>query len=62
MLYPEGEATEGHGIGHVTSVTWSPTLGYYIALALVAGGRAREAETLVASSPVHAELTPVRVV
>ncbi len=46
----------------MTSVTWSPTLGHWIALALVAGGSAREGETVKAVSLVHGEQVRVRVV
>lgn len=38
----DGRTPFGHGIGHVTSVTYSPVLGKHIALALLAEGRARE--------------------
>lgn len=38
--------------GHVTSVCYSPTLGRWIALALVSGGRTRHGETLWAISPL----------
>lgn len=40
-------------IGHVTSSYWSDTLGRSIALALVAGGRARTGETLSIPMPDH---------
>ncbi len=62
LVYSEDEPAEGHGIGHVTSVTWSPSLGHWIALALVAGGSAREGETVKAVSLVHGEQVRVRVV
>ena len=62
LVFPEGQAVEGHGIGHVTSVTYSPTLGHYIALALVEGGATHEGETVNAVSLVHGEHTRVRVV
>ena len=39
-------------LGHVTSWCWSPALDAWIALALVAGGRARHGETLWAVSPL----------
>ena len=39
-------------LGHVTSWCWSPNLGAWIALALVANGRARHGETLWATSPL----------
>jgi heterotetrameric sarcosine oxidase alpha subunit len=39
-------------LGHVTSWCWSPNLETWIALALVANGRARHGETLWAVSPL----------
>jgi len=39
-------------LGHVTSWCWSPNLDAWIALALVANGRARHGETLWAVSPL----------
>jgi sarcosine oxidase subunit alpha len=39
-------------LGHVTSWCWSPILDAWIALALVANGRARHGETLWAVSPL----------
>ena len=39
-------------LGHVTSWCWSPNLGAWIALALVANGSARHGETLWAVSPL----------
>jgi sarcosine oxidase subunit alpha len=47
-------------IGHVTSSYWSAVLGYSIALALVAGGRARLGQTLYVPMPggdVEVEVT-----
>ena len=38
-------------LGHVTSTYWSATSGRSIALALVAGGRARMGETLYVPRP-----------
>ncbi|GAA3148579.1 hypothetical protein GCM10017687_77310 [Streptomyces echinatus] len=46
-------------LGHVTSSYHSPALGRPFALALVAGGRARIGETLLA--PVGEDLVPVEV-
>jgi sarcosine oxidase subunit alpha len=45
--------------GHVTSCCWSPALGKSIALALLAGGRARHGEALWASSPLLGEAVQV---
>jgi heterotetrameric sarcosine oxidase alpha subunit len=49
-------------VGHVTSVTWSPTLGHPIALALLASGSRRMGETIVAASPLSGDAVPVKVV
>ncbi|MEO8133400.1 MAG: sarcosine oxidase subunit alpha family protein [Betaproteobacteria bacterium] len=48
--------------GHVTSATFSPTLGRPIALALLSGGVARAGEVLVAASPLIGLAVRVRVV
>jgi glycine cleavage system aminomethyltransferase T len=47
--------------GHVTSWCWSPNLSRWIALALLAGGRARHGETLWAVSPLAGERARVEV-
>jgi glycine cleavage system aminomethyltransferase T/NADPH-dependent 2,4-dienoyl-CoA reductase/sulfur reductase-like enzyme len=49
-------------LGHVTSVTYSPTLDRNIALALLANGRALMGEQLVAAAPLVGKRVPVRVV
>ncbi len=48
-------------LGHVTSWCWSPNLGAWIALALLANGRARHGETLWAVSPLANARVRVRV-
>jgi sarcosine oxidase subunit alpha len=47
--------------GHVTSWCWSPNLEAWIALALVANGRARHGETLWAVSPLADAKARVRI-
>jgi len=47
--------------GHVTSWCWSPNLETWIALALVANGRARHGETLWAVSPLADAKARVRI-
>jgi glycine cleavage system aminomethyltransferase T len=47
--------------GHVSSWCWSPNLDASIALALLAGGRARHGETLWAVSPLVGARVEVRV-
>jgi len=48
-------------LGHVTSWCWSPNLDAWIALALLANGRARHGETLWAVSPLAGARVRVRV-
>jgi sarcosine oxidase, subunit alpha len=48
-------------LGHVTSQCYSATLGRHIALALLADGRAREGETLFATSPIAGETVRVKI-
>lgn len=62
ILQPHGGPHRGHGLGHVTATTYSPELGHYVALALVAGGMRREGELLDACFPLADEVTPVRVI
>lgn len=52
----------GPSIGHITAGLHSATLGRWIALALVEGGRARMGETLLAAAPLAGQSVPVRVV
>ena len=47
-----GQALPNPMLGHVTSWCWSPNLSAWIALALVADGRARHGESLWAVSPL----------
>jgi sarcosine oxidase subunit alpha len=49
-------------LGHVTSPTFSPTLGRPIALALITGGIARKGETVVAAAPLHGSAVTARIV
>ncbi|MBS0578591.1 MAG: (2Fe-2S)-binding protein [Proteobacteria bacterium] len=57
----EGTAV-GPGLGYITSSTPATADGRWLGLALLSGGRGRIGETLRASSPVHAESVPVRIV
>ena len=52
---------EGHGIGFVSSATYSPALGKHIAIGFVAGGSARQGEVIDAVFPMRGEITAVRV-
>ncbi len=49
-------------LGHVTSVTFSPTLGRPIALALLTGGPARKGDTVTAAAPLDGVFVRARVV
>src|SRR5262249_50898687 len=49
-------------LGHVTSATFSPTLGRPIALALLTNGVARQGETVVAAAPLDDVMVAARVV
>jgi sarcosine oxidase subunit alpha len=52
---------EGHGIGFVSSATYSPALGRHIALGYVSGGMARNGEVIDAVFPMKNEVAAVRV-
>ena len=56
-----GSGHMGHGIGFVSSVTYSPELKRNIALGFVSGGLARQGEQIDAVYPLKGELTPVRI-
>ncbi|MSQ64528.1 MAG: sarcosine oxidase subunit alpha family protein [Betaproteobacteria bacterium] len=52
---------QGHGIGFVSSVTYSPALGRHVALGFVSRGLSREGDVIDAVFPLRGEVTPVRV-
>jgi len=52
LVADPGRSLPNPMLGHVTSWCWSPNLGAWIALALLANGRARHGETLWAVSPL----------
>lgn len=62
IVFAEDGPLRGHGIGHVTSTTWSPTLSAHIAMGLVADGRQLEGRRLRAVYPLKGETVAVRVV
>ena len=62
VLFEPGDAMAGHGRGRVTSVTWSPSLGRYIALGFFEGGLSREGREVVAVHAVKRERAPARIV
>ena len=56
-----GSGHMGHGIGFVSSVTWSPELQRNIALGFVSDGASRIGDEIDAVFPLRGELTKVRV-
>jgi methylglutamate dehydrogenase subunit C len=61
ILFAAGDEIKGHGRGYITSVTWSPTLGKFIALGLYAGGLERLGEQIVCAFPLKDELVRARI-
>ena len=55
ILFLPGEKAAGHGRGRVTSVTFSPELGRYVGLALLAGDVAVEGSEVIAVYPMKAK-------
>jgi sarcosine oxidase subunit alpha len=53
LLPPGAAATAANDQGHVTSAAYSPTLGHWIALALLSNGPARIGETIRVYDPVR---------
>jgi len=49
-------------LGHITSTTYSPALGKYLALALVSAGRSRIGNSMVARFPLENQSGLVQVV
>jgi sarcosine oxidase subunit alpha len=62
ILFTPGEKHVGHGHGRITSVTFSPELGRYVGLALLAGDIAVEGTEVVAVYPMKAETVRARIV
>ncbi len=62
-LIPHGaEITAANDQGHVTSAAWSPTLGHWIGLGLLAGGPRRIGEVVHAVNPLQNRTTELEVV
>lgn len=61
LVFDPDRALPNPMLGHVTSWCWSPVLNAWIALALLADGRARHGETLWAVSPLANAKVRVRV-
>jgi len=61
LFEPDAPRDMAHDLGYLTSVTFSPTLGQWIALGLLQRGRARMGESIVAHDPVRGQSTRLRV-
>ena len=55
------ESAPSHSLGHITSSAFSPAVGEWIALALVARSHAVEGATLMARDPLRGQNVQVRV-
>jgi sarcosine oxidase subunit alpha len=62
LVEDPGRATAAASLGHVTSVARSPSLGHWIALALVSGGARRCGQRLYTVDPLRSETVAVDVV
>jgi sarcosine oxidase subunit alpha len=62
LVEDPARASGATSLGHVTSVARSPTLGHWIALALVAGGTGRLGQRLYTVDPLRRETVAVDVV
>ena len=51
-----------NSLGHVTATCYSPSLGKYIGLALVSGGKARRGSRAFVSDPLRNRFGPVEIV
>ena len=62
ILFFADDKISGHGRGHITSTTYSKTLGKAIGLGLLQGGISRVGQEVIAASPVHGRQYRLRVV
>jgi methylglutamate dehydrogenase subunit C len=62
ILFFADDEIRGHGRGHITSTTFSPTLGRPIGLGLLQGGTSRIGQEVIAASPVQGRQARLRVV
>jgi len=62
ILFFVGDPIQGHGRGHVTSTTYSKSVGKAIALGLLQGGLRHVGKEIIAASPVHGRQYRLRVV
>lgn len=61
ILFAATDEFRGHGRGYITSVTWSETLGRYIALGFYAGGLNHIGEEVVCAFPLKGEQVRARI-
>jgi len=62
ILFFANDELKGHGRGHVTSTTYSKSVGKAIALGLLQGGTAHVGQEIVATSPTQGRTYRLRVV
>jgi sarcosine oxidase subunit alpha len=62
ILFFASDVIQGHGRGHVTSTTFSKTVGKAIALGLLQGGTTHLGEEVIAASPATGRQYRLRVV
>jgi sarcosine oxidase subunit alpha len=62
ILFFADDKIAGHGRGHITSTTYSKTLGKAIGLGLLQGGLSRVGQAVIAASPVQGRQYRLRVV
>ena len=62
ILFFADDAIKGHGRGHITSTTFSKSVGKAIALGLLQGGVSRVGQIVIAASPVHGRQYKLKVV
>ena len=62
ILFFSDDEIKGHGRGHITSTTYSKSVGKSIGLGLLQGGTAHVGKEVIAASPVHGRQYRLRVV
>ena len=61
LVCEKGATPSGHGIGFITSVTYSPVLGHYVGLGFLERGRERMGEAVDVVFAARDETVPVRI-
>ncbi|PTE06327.1 sarcosine oxidase subunit alpha family protein [Mesorhizobium helmanticense] len=62
ILFRPNEPVQGHGLGRITSTTYSPTLDAWVGLGLLATSAAQEGAEFIAHYPLKGEAVRARVV